>query len=94
MEIVHLPAGHERVEIHPDEGHRHFKRTRRRRVCDEACCRERASRVGEDGIWASHQTRDELRKIGGVVLGIVCGWRDVFTIAVAVEIKEHTAEFA
>ena len=93
MEIVNLPARDERVEIHPDESHRHFDRTRRPRVRDEAGCRERAGRVGEDCILASHQARDELCQILGVVLGIVCGRCDVFAIAMAAEIKEHAAEF-
>ena len=71
MEIVNLPAGDERVEIHPDESRRHFNGTRRPRARDEARCRERASRVGKDCIWASHQTRNELCEIRGVVFGIV-----------------------
>jgi len=50
--------------------------------------------MGEDGVWALHQARDDLRKIGGVVFGIVGGWRDVFTIAVAARVKEHAAELA
>jgi len=50
--------------------------------------------MGEDGVWALHQARDDLRKIGGVVFGIVGGWRDVFTIAVTAKVEEHAAEFA
>ena len=50
--------------------------------------------MGEDGVWAVHQTRDDLRKIGSVVLGILCRRRHVLTIAVAAEVEEHAAKVA
>ena len=87
-------CGDERVEIHPDKGVEHGCGNRRPRVRDEARRRERTRRVGEDGVWAVHQTRDDLRKIGSVVLGIVCRRRHVFTIAVAAEVEEHAAKVA
>src|SRR5712692_11388259 len=33
-----------------------------------------------------------MREIGGVMLGIVCRWRDVITIAVAAKVEEHAAK--
>jgi hypothetical protein len=81
MEIVDLPPGHERIEIHPDEGDRHGRRRLSRR--HEACRRQRACRVSEDGVPPRCEVRNDLSKVLGVVLRVVGGRRDMLAIAMA-----------
>ena len=94
MEVLHLPAGHKRVEIHPHKGDGHRNMDRHPGARDEPCCRKRAGRVSEDSVWAPHQRGDDRRKISGVVLGIVCRWRYVFAVAMPTEVEKHAAKLA
>ena len=89
-----MPAGHERVEIHPHKGYGHCNRNRRPGVRDKPSCRKRASRVSQDSVWALHEPGDDRRKISGVVLGIVCRWRHVFAVTVPTEVEKHATKLA
>jgi hypothetical protein len=94
VEVLYLPAGHKRVEIHPYKGDGHRDRNRQPGVRDKPCCRKRAGRVSQDSVWALDEPCDDRRKISGVVLGIVCRWRHVFAIAVPTEVEKHAAKLA
>ena len=94
VEVVYLPAGYERVEIHPHKGNGHRNRNRRPSVRDEPCCRKRAGRVSKDSVRVLHEPGDDRRKIRGVVLGIVCRWRHVFAVAMPTEVEKHAAKLA
>jgi hypothetical protein len=47
--------------------------------------------VSEDGVGSPDELRDDLREVGGVVLGIICRWRDVLALAVPTEVEEDAA---
>ena len=48
--------------------------------------------MSEDGVGIPHEPGDDFSKIVGVVVGIVCGRRNVFTVTMAAKVEEHAAE--
>ena len=47
--------------------------------------------MSEDRVGGRDELGNCLCKVFGVVLGIVCRWRDMVTLAVSAEVEEHAA---
>jgi hypothetical protein len=47
--------------------------------------------VSEDRVGTPDELRDDFREVRGMVLRIVCRWRDVLALAVPTEVEEHAA---